>query len=852
MDRTGTTTPRSATPPCLDLNGSAPRTPPRLTVVVPTRNEREAVPLLLRELGPAFADLGAELLFVDDSDDGTPDVAARHAAACPEPVRLLHRAPGDRAGGLAGAVLAGARRARGDWVLVMDADLQHPPQAAAAVARTALGHDADIVLGTRHAGSGSSGGLGGAGRAVVSSGSAVLAKTFFPRRLAGISDPMSGLFAFRKDAVDLDRLDPAGFKVLLEILVRTPGARVAEVAYTFAPRAAGRSKASLREGITYLRHLARLRRSCRRRTGPRAREFGRLLAFGAVGLTGIAVNTAALWLLFHVLGLPPLLGAALATQVSTAWNFALVEGLVYRGAGNGTRSGRGVRFFALNNLLLLGRLPFLALLIDWGAGVLTANILTLVVLFLLRFLFSDRIIYGADQEGSGARRDPVRTLVDPEALAPAPTPAGTAPRTPAPAAEPAPAARHGRPRRPHRRTRYLAYRYDIAGQLSIGSQIPLPELEFFRAQWLPPDSCDIVVRAGDIGSRRPHHRAAMTELARPADERPTSLRYEEQLGRLGANFSIDLGDPITVEVSPLLARSPHVVYTNIIEALLRFALVPRGWMLLHSACLDLDGTGVMLSALTDTGKTATVLRLLREHGGCFLSDDMTLVDAAGHALCFPKPLTISAHTLRAVHADDLTGHEWTRLRWQSRLHSKGGRSFALTLARLNLPIMAVNALTQILVPPPKYAVDRLVPCAIGTATVVRDLFVIERGMPRLAGLPHDEALRRLLANTEDAYGFPPFRQLAPALTVAGLDHADLRLREREILRGFLSGVRVRTLASDCFGWADEIPRLLAREHVPSAPTGHVNGEQWPHWDWRFEAPVALPAPIRALPSGGPS
>ena len=68
------------------------------------------------------------------------------------------------------------------------------------------------------------------------------------------------------------------------------------------------------------------------------------------------------------------------------------------------------------------------------------------------------------------------------------------------------------------------------------------------------------------------------------------------------------------DIGPLLARSPHVVYTNILEALLRFVMVSRGRMLLHSACVELDGHGLMLSALTDTGKTGTVLRLLREHG----------------------------------------------------------------------------------------------------------------------------------------------------------------------------------------------------------------------------------------------
>jgi glycosyltransferase involved in cell wall biosynthesis len=824
---TGTDTRSLSTSPCTDLNGPPGTTTPQLTVVVPTRNDQEVIPLLLQSLGDAFLRLPVEVLFVDDSDDDTPATAAAHAALCPRRVRMLHRAPGERSAGLGGAVIAGARQARGAWVLVMDADLQHPPEAAAAIARTALGHDADIVVGTRHAGSGSSAGLDGAGRSAASNGSALLAKAFFPRCLATVSDPTSGLFAFRKDAVDLDRLDPLGLKILLEILVRNPSARVAEVAYTFAPRAAGRSKASLREGITYLRHLARLRAGCGQ-SGGRAGELGRFVGFGLVGASGIGVNTAALWFFYSLLSIPVLLGATLATQVSTAWNFALIEALVYRGTGHGTRAGRGVRFFALNNLLLPGRLPVLAWLVGIGLGVLTANVITLAVLFLLRFLFSDRLIYRAGDRPTG-KRDPVRTLVDPAA------PTST------------PSTAHGG----HKRTRYLSHRYDIAGRVTVGSQVPLPELEFFRHQWLSPTDCDIVVRVSDIGRRTPHHRSALTELAREVDGCPASLRYEEQLGRLGANFRVDLGDPISVEVSPLLAHSPHVVYTNVIEALLRFVLVPRGWMLLHSACLDLDGTGVMLSALTDTGKTATVLRLLREHDGRFLSDDMTLIDAHGHGLCFPKPLTISAHTLRAVHADDLTRTEWMKLMVQSRLHSKEGRSFALTLARLNLPIMAINALTQMVVPPPKYAVDRLVPCTIGTTTEVRDLFVIERGAPRLAEMPYDEALRRLLGNTEDAYGFPPFRYFAPALTIDGLDHAHLRLREREILSGFLSGVRVRILASDCFGWADEIPRLLAREGVQAASPTRADGVEWPHSASRFDTPLAAPGALRSMLAGGP-
>ncbi|WP_225804841.1 glycosyltransferase [Streptomyces sp. NK15101] len=838
---------------CSELNAPRPLVRPRLTLVIPTRNERESVPLLLRALEPAFDGLPVEILFVDDSDDDTPATAARHAPDCRLPVRMIHRESGAREGGLAGAVLSGARHARGEWALVMDADLQHPPEAAAALARTALGHDVDIVVGTRYAGSGSTGdGLDGPVRRLVSRGSTLLTKAVFPHRLAGVSDPMSGLFAFRTSAIDMDRLSPLGFKVLLELLVRHPGARVAEVAYRFAPRAAGTSKASLREGMRFLRHLLRLRRpdlAAARRTDqvrhavPGRRDLGattRFLAFGLVGVSGIAVNTAALWFFHSVVGLQQLLGATLATQVSSLWNFALLETLVYRGGRGGDKRAvlvRGIAFLALNNLLLLGRLPLLEWLVDTGIGLLTANVISLVALFVARFLFSDLLIYRGRRD-DGARRDPVRVLVAPGSVPPgstAPSPARAA-SAPADPADPAAAPAH-HPKRP----RYLTYRYDIAGTVTIGSQIRLPELEFFRAQWVPPDSCDITVRVGDVGRRFPRHRSVMTEIPGRGGPQPTTVQYEEQLGRFGANFRVDIGDPVDVLVSPLLARSPHVVYTNVLEALLRFVLVARGRMLLHSACVELGGTGVMLSALTDTGKTSTVLRLLSEHDGRFLSDDMTVVDATGNALCFPKPLTISAHTLHAVRSDDLTPHEWRRLQRQSRLHSKEGRSFAFTLARHNLPIMGINAVTQILVPPPKYAVDRLVSCRLSSAVKVTELFVIERGTPRLSDLGHDETVDRLLVNTEDAYGFPPFRYFAPAITVDGLDHARLRSRERDVLSGFLSGVRTRVLASDRFGWADEIPRLLdtGRPAVNGRPAHPVDGHPWPHW-------------MPEEPKGGPS
>jgi dolichol-phosphate mannosyltransferase len=853
--------------PARSLNRLADSRTPRLTIVVPTRNEAQNVEPLLDRLAVAGGSLPIEVMFVDDSDDETAEVIAAKAADCPMGVRLIHRPAGGRRAGLSGAVVCAARQARGEWVLVMDADLQHPPEVAVRLALTAMRQNVDVVTGTRYAGAGSGSGLDGAGRAATSSLATRVVKAAFPRRLATVSDPMSGLFAFRRSAIELDRLNPVGFKILLEILVRHPAARVAEVAYQFAPRLAGESKASFREGLAFGRHLVRLRRGVlgrqlRRRpmtSQARLRQNARAIGFGLVGLSGVAVNTLVLWLFHHGLGRDELLAATLATQASTVWNFGWTDLLVYRGAKRGTRTSRAARFWAMNNLLLLARLPIIVVLMGTGMDVLWANGATLVLLFVVRFLLSDRVIYatatadpeqdsagpgGAGPGGGGpeqgSTRDPVRQLVDltvdPAALAAAAeAEAGTGPR---------------------KRSMYLTYRYDIAGVVRIGSQIKLPELEFFRAQWIAEDDLDIAVRVGDVGRRTPRRRAELTEYLDPTpchglDHGPVSypettstVRYEEHLGRWGANFRIDLGSPINIEVGPLLAASPHVVYTNIIEALLRFVMVSRGRMLLHSACVELDGVGVMLSALTDTGKTATILRLLREHGGKFLSDDMTIIAPDGTATCFPKPLTISAHTLRAVNAEDLTGKEWRRLQFQSRLHSKGGRSIALTLARFNLPIMGINAITQRLIPPPKYTVDRLVGARLGSTTTVRELFIIQRGTPHLTDLPLDATIDQLLTNTDDAYGFPPFKYLAPSITINGHGYTQLRAIERDILTSFLSHLRTRVLTSDSFAWADQIPDLIATGHQvlpPGAgddlrrrPAGHDDTgtgilDEWPRW-----------------------
>jgi dolichol-phosphate mannosyltransferase len=378
----------------LDARELSLRTTCAVTVVVPTRNEEGNVAPLVERLDAALAGHHGRILFVDDSDDDTPIEVMRMSALSDTPVDLLHRPPDERQGGLGGAVLEGLRATTAPWAVVMDGDLQHPPELVPDLVTTGMREHAQVVVATRRAEGGSSQGLANFGRSAVSSTSTVLSKLVFPRNLRGISDPMSGFFAVRVDAFDLDVMRPQGFKILLEMLAREDQVAKAEIPFTFGERVAGDSKASVREGITFLSQLVNLRVSA---TLGKAFGSGRLqrgLGFAGVGVTGLVVNMLIMWLLADpaTLHLNYLLAAVLTTQLSSTWNFVLVDSVVYRGSKRLTKPARYVGFMLMSNMVLLLRIPFLALLVSvLGVHYLIANVLTLFLGYLVRFRSQERL-----------------------------------------------------------------------------------------------------------------------------------------------------------------------------------------------------------------------------------------------------------------------------------------------------------------------------------------------------------------------------------------------------------------------------------------------------------------------------
>ena len=229
-------------------------------MVVPTFNEAENVGNLTNQIDYALRGIQYEIIFVDDSTDDTPDAIRTVMGENPN-VRMEHR---DTEKGLATAVLKGFSLCRGDYIAVMDADLQHPPailRSMYAVMETGT----DFCVPSRFIPGGSDGGLGPY-RKLVSGVARYIGKIMLPS-LRKISDPTSGLFMFRRSVIEGADLRPIGWKIMVEVLAMGTYRTVVEIPYKFQARPAGESKLSSKVTFEYLRQVADLTKRGKKQSG---------------------------------------------------------------------------------------------------------------------------------------------------------------------------------------------------------------------------------------------------------------------------------------------------------------------------------------------------------------------------------------------------------------------------------------------------------------------------------------------------------------------------------------------------------------------------------------------------------
>lgn len=720
-----------------------------LSIIVPTRNEVGNVRTLLEQLNKVLAGIHAEVLFVDDSTDETPQAVE---AAIPDfqdlTIRVLHRSIDEQTGGLGGAVVLGLQNVHSEYVCVMDGDLQHPPELVPVLLQTARDKGVDLVVATRRSEDSQVTGLNGT-RNLISRGLDFAARVFFPRQLRGVSDPLSGFFLVRVEALDLENLKPNGFKILLEILVRNPDLRKAEVPFHFGERLAGKSKASTKEAMRYLTLLWTLKFG---------RSSIRLAGFALVGATGILVNSLVLYLVTSRLNIYYLFSVAIATIASTLWNFSLTELWVYRAGSRSQGRLRRLALFSIMNVAALAlRSPLIYIMTSLlSIHYVVSNLVSLVLLTVLRFMTADSMIWGQTVKST----DEKSKLANARGL----------------------------------------YSYNIHGVVSVVSEGELPELEPFRVDQ-------------EITQPTIHVRIGIPPAPKKGAEKDSNyLRYREIFGHLGFEAGIWMGEQVNVVASPLLRYSPHVLYTNIVEPILRWTFVKKGYALVHGATIAFGDEAFLITARTDTGKTTTLLKILSHQRrdsdrAAFLSDDMTIIAPDGTALTYPKPLTISAHTLSAVNADTLNFTERLFLPFQSRIHSRSGRQVATFINKTILPAATINMFVQMIVPPPKYFVSKLLPkVKIASSARFTGMFIIERSGEGSITMDNEEAMKVLLSNCEDAYGFPPYNDLKEFLYIN--NGVDLRKIEQNIIRQALEGLPATNVRSHKLDWWCLIPTFI--------------------------------------------
>lgn len=369
------------------------------SIVIPVMNESENVMALVRRVHKACKGLSVEILYIDDSKDT--DTVEAVAFAQKQyggdnfSVGIYHRTGDNVWGGLSGSVTDGIRMAKSDHIIVMDGDLQHPPELIPEIIEE--GYRYDVVVASRYIEGGSAGGLDGGIRHFVSRFSTYLAKSFFPSRLRGVTDPMTGFFMIDRTQIDLTLLRPKGFKILLEILATHSDLTRVQVPLQFAERFAGESNTSLKQGMTFFVQLAMLKVVELVRLFVRLPKF---VQFAAIGGSVFVVGMAILYVLVEFLGMSPFIANGIQLAVTFILNYLLNRYLTWgeRDVSDmaiykfiASRSFTSILNYYLFVLLFTQTFNFTALgqSISFSIGYLAANFITLIIITILNFAASD-------------------------------------------------------------------------------------------------------------------------------------------------------------------------------------------------------------------------------------------------------------------------------------------------------------------------------------------------------------------------------------------------------------------------------------------------------------------------------
>ncbi|MEZ2231890.1 glycosyltransferase [Microcoleus sp.] len=333
--------------PTVASNSATTGEPPiYFSLIIPTYNECQNIKKIVEKLSQLLDGSLAgdyEMIVVDDnSPDRTWEVALSLTLDYPQ-LRVMRR---EHERGLSTAVIRGWQAARGEVLGVIDADLQHPPETLLNLLAE-IKRGADLAAASRHV---AEGGVSDWSmmRRFLSRGAQTLGLVILPGVVGRVSDPMSGYFMVRRSCIAGKTLNPAGYKILIEVLGRGDIRWIGEVGYVFQERQEGESKVTWKQYIEYLRHLLRLRFA--------RWPMGKFIRFGLVGFSGVFVNMGVLYVLRNFCKLELtrslIVAAELAIVSNFLWNDLWTFGEISRRQrGNRQRLKRLLKF---NTICLMG------------------------------------------------------------------------------------------------------------------------------------------------------------------------------------------------------------------------------------------------------------------------------------------------------------------------------------------------------------------------------------------------------------------------------------------------------------------------------------------------------------------
>lgn len=294
--------------------------PLKFSLVIPCYNEgkniQQLIPILVQFLDEILPNQ-YELIVVDDN---SPDKTWKLALELTTQYTQLKVVRRDVEKGLATAIIRGWQVARGEILGVIDADLQHPPQTLIKLWQE-MEKGADLVVASRNI---ESGGVSDWNivRRFLSRGAQILGLLILPEVISRLSDPMSGYFMVRREALIDQSLQPSGYKILIEVMARGKIRWISEVGYIFQERKTGTSKVGFQQYLAYIQHLIRLRLDLW--------QIRRFIRFGISGFSGVFVNMFILYLLREYAGLGLTRSAILAAEVAIINNFVWNDRWTFR------------------------------------------------------------------------------------------------------------------------------------------------------------------------------------------------------------------------------------------------------------------------------------------------------------------------------------------------------------------------------------------------------------------------------------------------------------------------------------------------------------------------------------------